>query len=56
MAQRRGVHFIPFEELPATLKSADIIVTSAGTGRYLLGRRVEPRVEGVLDQLLGHEP
>jgi len=38
IAQATSGHLAPFEPLAATLAEADIVVTSAGTGRYLIGR------------------
>jgi glutamyl-tRNA reductase len=36
-ARRSGFHFVPYEALDETLKDAEIVVTAAGTGRYLIG-------------------
>ena len=38
MARAVNGHLAPFEPLAATLAEADIVVTAAGTGRYLIGR------------------
>jgi glutamyl-tRNA reductase len=35
-ARRMGYNFVPFEELEDTLVDADIVVTAAGTGRFLI--------------------
>lgn len=35
-ARRLGCHFVPFDDLDAALVEADIVVTAAGTGRYLI--------------------
>lgn len=35
-ARRSGCHFVPFDDLDAALVEADIVVTAAGTGRYLI--------------------
>lgn len=35
-ARRMGCNFVPFEELEDTLVDADIVVTAAGTGRFLI--------------------
>jgi len=35
-ARRQGLHFVPFEQLDEALADADIVVTAAGTGRYLI--------------------
>ena len=35
--RRSGFHFIPFDALDSSLQEAEVIVTSAGTGRFLVG-------------------
>jgi glutamyl-tRNA reductase len=35
-ARRMGCNFVPFEELEDALADADIVVTAAGTGRFLI--------------------
>lgn len=35
-ARRMGCHFAPFDDLDVALAAADIVVTAAGTGRYLI--------------------
>lgn len=35
-ARRMGCNFVPFEELEEALADADIVVTAAGTGRFLI--------------------
>ncbi len=35
-ARRLGYHFAPFGDLDAALAEADIVITAAGTGRYLI--------------------
>lgn len=36
-ARRNGFHFVAYEMLDDTLKDAEIVVTAAGTGQYLVG-------------------
>ncbi|RED48063.1 glutamyl-tRNA reductase [Aestuariispira insulae] len=36
MAAKIGAHFTPTEQLPAALEQADLVVTAAGNGRYLI--------------------
>ena len=37
VARGIGCHHVPFEGLPGALTDADIVISSVGTGRYLLG-------------------
>jgi glutamyl-tRNA reductase len=45
-ARRLGCHFAPFEEVETELGNADIVVTAAGTGRYVV------TAEGLSDALV----
>ncbi|MEX2616879.1 MAG: glutamyl-tRNA reductase [Alphaproteobacteria bacterium] len=37
VARRNGFHFVAYDALDDTLKDAEIVVTAAGTGQYLVG-------------------
>jgi len=45
VARRAGVHFAPFETLADALVSADIVVSAAGTGQWIIDR---PMIETAL--------
>jgi glutamyl-tRNA reductase len=42
-ANRLGIHFLPFEEFEAGLAKADIAVSAAGTGRFLVTAEMAAR-------------
>lgn len=44
-ARRAGMHFVPFDDLAGALAAADIVVSTAGTGRWIVDR---PMVEAAL--------
>lgn len=39
-ARRAGLHYAPFEELAGALAKADIVVSAAGTGRWIVNREL----------------